>query len=77
MNTPAPDPAGSGPATPGGDEAAAASPAVTPFWQRMPLLFAFPLQRPALLRNVAATGRPELIKQAMKQLVPEYQPFKD
>jgi len=28
---------------------------VTPFWQRMPQLFLFPLQRPPLLRNVFST----------------------
>jgi tetratricopeptide (TPR) repeat protein len=28
---------------------------VTPFWQRMPRLFLFPLQRPPLLRNLGAT----------------------
>jgi hypothetical protein len=29
--------------------------AVTPFWQRMPRLFLFPLQRPPLVRNLAAS----------------------
>ncbi len=38
---------------PAGDEGPA--PAVTPFWQRMPQLFLFPLQRAPLLRNLGAT----------------------
>ncbi len=59
-----------------GDETAA--PSVTPFWQRMPRMFLFPLQRPPLLRNFAATalfslvvwvGIPELQRSPLRWLL--------
>jgi len=54
MSIPSTDtPAEDAPATDAGE--GDVFPAVTPFWERMPRLFAFPLQRAALQRNVLAT----------------------
>jgi len=43
------------PGTLPGEEPGAPAAAVTPFWQRMPSMFMFPLQRPPLVRNFAAS----------------------
>jgi len=71
MNAAVPPPAAAPPARPAAAAAAApgtvpgtagiadlVEPAheVTPFWQRMPRLFLFPLQRPPLLRNLGASA---------------------
>lgn len=55
METPSPDRETATPEA--AQDAAATVPAlgVTPFWERMPRLFAFPFQRPPLQRNVLAT----------------------
>ena len=37
------------------DDLGGTVPLITPFWQRMPRMFLFPLQRPPLVRNLAAT----------------------
>lgn len=67
---------GTGPATLTGDEPV--PPSVTPFWQRMPRMFLFPMQRPPLVRNIAATilfslvvwvGLPEMQQSPMRWML--------